>query len=68
MNTEELHVRITNKGKHPLPSYATEHSAGMDLRAAVPEDLSRRYQEKMDDLRRYWRERLLEDGGSSSPV
>lgn len=26
-------VRIINKGKHPLPSYATEHSAGMDLRA-----------------------------------
>lgn len=26
-------VRITNKGKHPLPSYATAHSAGMDLRA-----------------------------------
>ncbi len=26
-------VRIVNKSKHPLPSYATEHSAGMDLRA-----------------------------------
>ena len=26
-------IRIVNKGKHPLPSYATEHSAGMDLRA-----------------------------------
>ncbi|MBL0129308.1 MAG: dUTP diphosphatase [Flavobacteriales bacterium] len=26
-------VRIVNKGKHPLPHYATEHSAGMDLRA-----------------------------------
>ena len=26
-------VRITNKGKHPLPSYATKQSAGMDLRA-----------------------------------
>jgi dUTP pyrophosphatase len=26
-------VRIVNKGKHPLPSYATAHSAGMDLRA-----------------------------------
>jgi dUTP pyrophosphatase len=31
--SEELAVRIINKGKHPLPSYATEHSAGMDLRA-----------------------------------
>ncbi len=29
----DLSVRITNKGKHPLPSYATAHSAGMDLRA-----------------------------------
>ena len=28
-----IEVRITNKGKHPLPSYATEHSAGLDLRA-----------------------------------
>ncbi|HRH36716.1 MAG TPA: dUTP diphosphatase [Flavobacteriales bacterium] len=26
-------IRIINKGKHPLPHYATEHSAGMDLRA-----------------------------------
>jgi hypothetical protein len=26
-------IRIVNKSKHPLPSYATEHSAGMDLRA-----------------------------------
>ena len=26
-------VRILNKGRHPLPSYATDHSAGMDLRA-----------------------------------
>ncbi|MEO8590598.1 MAG: dUTP diphosphatase [Flavobacteriales bacterium] len=30
---ETLPVRIVNKGKHPLPHYATEHSAGMDLRA-----------------------------------
>ena len=26
-------VRLINKGKHPIPQYATEHSAGMDLRA-----------------------------------
>jgi dUTP pyrophosphatase len=32
-DTEELAVRILNKGKHPLPHYATAHSAGMDLRA-----------------------------------
>ena len=28
-----IEVHISNKGKHPLPSYATEHSAGLDLRA-----------------------------------
>ena len=26
-------VRIVNQSKHALPNYATEHSAGMDLRA-----------------------------------
>ena len=26
-------VRIINKSKHPLPAYATELSAGMDIRA-----------------------------------
>src|SRR5204863_7599184 len=31
--SEGLSVRIVNRGKHPLPHYATEHSAGMDLRA-----------------------------------
>ncbi|MBL7939710.1 MAG: dUTP diphosphatase [Flavobacteriales bacterium] len=29
----DLSVRITNKGRHQLPDFATEHSAGMDLRA-----------------------------------
>lgn len=33
ITSEELAVRVVNKGKHPLPSYATELSAGMDLRA-----------------------------------
>lgn len=28
-----VEVRIVNKSKHQLPSYATEHSAGLDLRA-----------------------------------
>jgi dUTP pyrophosphatase len=28
-----MNVRIVNKGKHPMPSYATLQSAGMDLRA-----------------------------------
>lgn len=26
-------VRVVNKGRHALPEYATEHSAGLDLRA-----------------------------------
>lgn len=30
---EQTEVRITNRSRHPLPSYATAHSAGMDLRA-----------------------------------
>ncbi|WP_430811420.1 MULTISPECIES: dUTP diphosphatase [unclassified Carboxylicivirga] len=28
-------VQIINKSKHQLPSYSTEHSAGMDLRANI---------------------------------
>ncbi|MEZ4720868.1 MAG: dUTP diphosphatase [Flavobacteriales bacterium] len=30
------HIEIVNKSHHPLPSYATEQSAGMDLRAFLP--------------------------------
>jgi len=30
---DQVEVRILNKSHHPLPHYATEHSAGMDLRA-----------------------------------
>lgn len=30
---DSMRVRIVNRSKHPLPSYATAHSAGMDLRA-----------------------------------
>jgi len=30
-----MKVSIINKSKHPLPSYETEHSAGMDLRANI---------------------------------
>lgn len=29
----QLHVDIVNKSHHPLPAYATEGSAGMDVRA-----------------------------------
>ncbi|WP_066835204.1 dUTP diphosphatase [Rufibacter ruber] len=28
-----LPVKVLNLGKHPLPAYQTEHSAGLDLRA-----------------------------------
>lgn len=32
-----MKVQIINKSKHPLPAYATEMSAGMDLRANLSE-------------------------------
>lgn len=32
---EKLHVKIVNKSKHDLPSYSTELSAGMDIRANI---------------------------------
>lgn len=28
-----MNVKILNQSQHPLPSYSTQHSAGMDLRA-----------------------------------
>ena len=35
----EIAVKVLPHGQGlPLPAYATEHAAGMDLRAAVPED------------------------------
>lgn len=30
-----LQVKIVNKSRHPLPNYATDHSAGMDIRAEL---------------------------------
>lgn len=30
-----IQVKVINKGKQPLPAYATEQSAGMDLRADI---------------------------------
>lgn len=33
-----MKIKIINKSRHPLPSYSTKHSAGMDLRANL--DLS----------------------------
>ena len=37
---EEMKIKIVNKSNNPLPSYATEHSAGMDLRAFVSEAIT----------------------------
>lgn len=34
-----MKILIVNKSKHPMPEYATEHSAGMDLRANLTEDV-----------------------------
>lgn len=31
-----MKIKIINRGKQPLPAYATEQSAGMDLRANIP--------------------------------
>lgn len=35
-----LVIKIINKSNHPLPEYATEHAAGMDLKANLQEALS----------------------------
>lgn len=32
-----MQLKIVNKSRHPLPAYATALSAGMDLRAELPE-------------------------------
>lgn len=34
-----MDIQIINKSKHPLPSYATELSAGMDIRANISEPI-----------------------------
>ncbi len=34
-----MKVRIVNRGHQPLPAYATEQSAGMDLRANLDESI-----------------------------
>lgn len=34
-----MKVKIVNKSGHDLPSYATHHSAGMDLRASLEKDI-----------------------------
>lgn len=34
-----MRIRIVNRSRHPLPEYATELSAGMDLRADLESDI-----------------------------
>lgn len=34
-----MKIKIVNKSHHPLPAYATEQSAGMDLRANIDEPI-----------------------------
>jgi len=34
-----MNIKIINTSGHPLPSYETEHAAGMDLRAALQEPM-----------------------------
>jgi len=36
---KKMKVKIVNKSKHPLPHYATNQSAGMDLRANLNESI-----------------------------
>ena len=33
-------IEVINKGRQPLPAYATAQSAGMDLRAYIPESIT----------------------------
>ncbi|KAA6351419.1 Deoxyuridine 5'-triphosphate nucleotidohydrolase [termite gut metagenome] len=35
-----MNIQIINKSKHPLPAYATELSAGMDIRANISGSLT----------------------------
>jgi dUTP pyrophosphatase len=35
-----MEVRIVNKSGYPLPAYETQHSAGVDLRAAISERIT----------------------------
>lgn len=39
MYAKMIEIKVINKGHHPLPQYATEQSAGMDLRANIDEQI-----------------------------
>lgn len=32
-------IKVVNKSNHPLPAYETKHSAGLDIRANIEEEL-----------------------------
>jgi len=34
-----MNIKIVNKSGHNLPKYETDHSAGMDIRASIDEDI-----------------------------
>jgi dUTP pyrophosphatase len=34
-----INLKVVNQSKHPLPKYATDHSAGLDLRANLNEGI-----------------------------
>ena len=36
----KIKIKVVNKGHQPLPAYATEQSAGMDLRANIDEPIT----------------------------
>lgn len=41
-----MKIKVVNKGRQPLPAYATEQSAGMDLRANIDESIVLRPMER----------------------
>jgi len=41
-----MKIRIVNRSKHPVPSYETEFSAGMDLRADIREPVTLKAMER----------------------
>jgi dUTP pyrophosphatase len=42
-----MKIKVINKSKHQLPEYATEASAGMDLRANLEDDIVLRTMERI---------------------
>jgi dUTP pyrophosphatase len=41
-----MKIKVVNKGRQPLPAYATDQSAGMDLRANIEEPITLRPMER----------------------